>query len=127
MQVSLRRLIARTYFENIDNLQFNESVAALLVWTSMPVSTSIGRDLAPVAFNTDRELLLGLRDARHTFCGGAGIHIRLRRSRRRWKTPRRGCARPDKPNADLFRPARASQFVQHGPRTRWATTTCSTS
>ena len=54
VQVNLRRLIARTHFENIDNLEFNESVAALLVWTSMPVSTSIGRNLDPVRFNTDR-------------------------------------------------------------------------
>jgi hypothetical protein len=111
VQASLRRLIAQTYFENIDNLQFNESVAALLVWTSMPVSTSVGRDVAPVKFNTDRDFFwdYATRDTRFavardphtakalaTALGDAEARVRA----------------AGKPNADLFRPARVSQFVQ---------------
>ncbi len=111
VQVNLRRLIARTHFENIDNLEFNESVAALLVWTSLPVSTSIGRNLDPVRFNTDRGFFWDYADrdmrfavARDPHTGtalGAALadaHARLRAA--------------GKPNADLFRPARAGQFVQ---------------
>ena len=111
VQVNLRRLIARTHFENIDNLEFNESVAALLVWASMPVSTSIGRNLDPVRFNTDRGVFWDYADrdmrfavARDPHTGtalGAALadaHARLRAA--------------GKPNADLFRPARAGQVVQ---------------
>lgn len=111
VQVSLRRLLARTHFESIDNLEFNESVAALLVWTSMPVSTSIGRNLSPVRFNTDRgvfwdyvdrEMRFAVARDPHTATAlGAALadaHARLRTA--------------GKSNADLFRPARAGQFVQ---------------
>ena len=111
VQVSLRRLLARTHFESIDNLEFNESAAALLVWTCMPVSTSIGRNLTPVRFNTDRGVFWDYADremrfavARDPHTGtalGAALadaHARLRAA--------------GKSNADLFRPARASQFVQ---------------
>ena len=111
VQVSLRRLIARTYFENVDNLQFNESVAALLVWTSMPVSTAVGRDLTPVTFNTDRDFFwdYATRDVRfavardsHT---AAGLAAKLSDAEARLRAA-------GKPNADLFRPVRANQFVQ---------------
>ena len=111
VQVNLRRLIARTHFENIDNLEFNESVAALLVWTSMPVSTSIGRNLDPVRFNTDRGFFWDYADRDMRFAVARDFHtgtalgaaladayIRLRAA--------------GKPNAELFRPARAGQFVQ---------------
>jgi hypothetical protein len=111
VQASLRRLIARTYFENVDNLAFNESVAALLVWTSMPVSTSVGRDVAPVTFNTDRDFFwdYATRDVRlaiakdsHT---AAALAAALGAAEARLRTA-------GKSNADLFRPQRADQFVQ---------------
>jgi hypothetical protein len=111
VQVSLRRLIARTYFENIDNLQFNESVAALLVWTSMPVSTSVGRDLAPVTFNTDREFFwdYATRDTRFAVARDSHTAAALAAALEDAEARLRAAG---KPNADLFRPARASQFVQ---------------
>jgi len=111
VQVSLRRLIARTYFENIDNLQFNESVSALLVWTSMPVSTSVGRDLAPVTFNTDREFFwdYAARDTRFAVARDSHTAAALAVALEDAETRLRAAG---KPNADLFRPARVSQFVQ---------------
>jgi hypothetical protein len=111
VQVSLRRLIARTYFENIDNLQFNESVAALLVWTSMPVSTSVGRDLAPVTFNTDREFFwdYATRDTRFAVARDSHTAAALAAALEDAEAHLRAAG---KPNADLFRPARAGQFVQ---------------
>lgn len=55
VQAALRRLLSRTYFEDLDHLQFQEPVAALLVWSSMPVSTSIDARRAPLRFNTDED------------------------------------------------------------------------
>jgi hypothetical protein len=111
VQVNLRRLIARTHFENIDNLEFNESVAALLVWTSMPVSTSIGRNLDPVRFNTDRGFFWDYADREMRFAvardphTGTALGAVLADAYARLRAA-------GKPNADLFRPARAGQFVQ---------------
>jgi hypothetical protein len=55
VQASTRRLLARTYFDDLDHLQFQASAAALLVWASMPVSTSIDSRRTPLRFNTDRD------------------------------------------------------------------------
>ena len=111
VQVNLRRLIARTHFENIDNLEFNESVAALLVWTSMPVSTSIARNLVPVRFNTDRGVFWDYADRDMRFAvardphTGTALGAALADAQSRLRAA-------GKPNADLFRPARAGQIVQ---------------
>ena len=111
VQVNLRRLIARTHFENIDNLEFNESVAALLVWSSMPVSTSIGRNLDPVRFNTDRGFFWDYVDRDMRFAvardphTGTALGAALADAYARLRAA-------GEPNADLFRPARAGQFVQ---------------
>jgi hypothetical protein len=111
VQASLRRLVARTHFENIDNLQAQDNVAALLVWTSMPVSTSVGRDLRPVRFNTDSDFFwdYATRDVRvavaqdpHT---ATALGAALADAQARLETAGRT-------NADQFRPARAGQFVQ---------------
>jgi hypothetical protein len=111
VQVNLRRLIARTHFENIDNLEFNESVAALLVWTSMPVSTSIARNLVPVRFNTDRGVFWDYADRDMRFAvardphTGTALGAALADAQSRLRAA-------GQPNADLFRPARAGQLVQ---------------
>ncbi|HSL20610.1 MAG TPA: hypothetical protein VK886_03680 [Vicinamibacterales bacterium] len=56
VQAALRRLLARTYFEDVGRFQVTEPVAALLVWSSMPVSTSVDAHALPVRFNTDTDL-----------------------------------------------------------------------
>ena len=111
VQVHLRRLIARTHFEDIDNLEFNESVAALLVWTSMPVSTSIGRNLVPVRFNTDRGFFWDYADHDMRFAVARDPHTATALGAALADAQARLRA-AGKPNADLFRPARAAQFVQ---------------
>jgi hypothetical protein len=111
VQASLKRLLARTHFENVDNLEFHENVAALLLWTSIPVSTSIAADDRHVQFNTDRDFFwdYATRETRFavaedahtgTALGGvlADAEARLRAAGRS--------------NADLFRPSRAGQFVE---------------
>jgi len=111
VQASLRRLLARTHFENLDNLQFHENVAALLVWASMPVSTAIAADRRRVRFNTDRdvfwdyaarELRVAVTEDSHT---SASLSKALGDAEARLRAAGRS-------NADLFRPARAGQFVQ---------------
>jgi hypothetical protein len=56
VQSSLKRLLSEAYFEDLDHLQFQEPAAALLVWSSMPISTSIDAQGAALRFNTDRDV-----------------------------------------------------------------------
>jgi hypothetical protein len=56
IQSSLRRGLSESYFEDLDHLQFQEPAAALLVWSSLPISTSIEVENGKVRFNTDREV-----------------------------------------------------------------------
>ena len=111
VQASLKRLLARTHFENVDNLEFHENVAALLLWTSIPVSTSIAADDRHVQFNTDRDFFwdYATRETRfavaqdaHT---GAALGGALADAEARLRASGRS-------NADLFRPSRAGQFVE---------------
>jgi hypothetical protein len=111
VQASLRRLITRTHLEDLDHLQFQENVAALLVWASMPVSTTVGRDLSPVHFNTDTDFFwdYATRDIRvavardpHT---AAALAAALADAQARLSAAGRS-------TADLFEPARVGQFVQ---------------
>jgi hypothetical protein len=77
----------------------------------MPVSTSIGRNLTPVRFNTDRAFFWDYADHDMRFAvaqdphTGTALGAALADAYARLRTA-------GKPNADLFRPARASQFVQ---------------
>jgi hypothetical protein len=57
LQAVWKSLLPAFYFQDIGLYEFNESVAALLVWSSMPVSTSIGfNDPTITKFNTDKEV-----------------------------------------------------------------------
>lgn len=55
LQAAWKNLLPTLYFQNINNYQFNESVAALLVWAAMPISTSMGPDIQNLKFNTDKD------------------------------------------------------------------------
>ena len=111
VQASLKRLLARTHFENIDNLQFHENVAALLVWSSMPVSTSIADDGRRVQFNTDRDFFwdYAARDLRVSVAQDSHTAAALAKALGDAEARLRAAGRS---NADLFRPARAGQFVE---------------
>ena len=55
LQAKLRWLIPFCYFQNIDNLQPNPTAASLLVWSSLPVSTSVDfQDGEIRQLNTDK-------------------------------------------------------------------------
>jgi len=111
VQASLKRLLARTHFENIDNLQFHENVAALLVWASMPVSTSIAADGRRMQFNTDRDFFwdYAARDLRVAVAQDAHTAGPLGAALADAEARLRAAGRS---NADLFRPSRAGQFVE---------------
>jgi hypothetical protein len=54
-QAAWRRVLPALYFQNLDNYSPGDSVAALLVWAAMPISTSIGPDVDNLQFNTDQD------------------------------------------------------------------------
>ena len=111
VQASIRRLLARTYFEDPDHLQVVEPVAALLVWASLPISTSLDARATPIRFNTDRDVFwdyVTLEDRRavardsHTV---ATLRKRLADAQLRLREA-------DGRNANQFGPDQAGRFVQ---------------
>jgi len=57
LQSAWKNLLPTLYFTELGMYQFNESVAALLVWSSLPVSTSINfSDPTINQFNTDKDV-----------------------------------------------------------------------
>jgi hypothetical protein len=57
LQGSWENLLPALYFQDLSQYQFNESVAALLVWSSLPVSTSIDfRSPTIKQLNTDKDV-----------------------------------------------------------------------
>lgn len=54
LQASWKHLLPALYFRELSQYAFNESVAALLVWSSLPISTSIDFENSAIKqFNTD--------------------------------------------------------------------------
>ena len=52
-----KNLLPALYLQDLSQYQFNESVAALLVWSSLPVSTSIDFDNSTIKqLNTDKDV-----------------------------------------------------------------------
>ncbi len=57
LQAVWKNLLPALYFQDLSQYQSNESVAALLVWSSLPVSTSINfNDSTIKHFNTDKDV-----------------------------------------------------------------------
>jgi len=57
LQGAWKKLLPALYFQDFTQYQFNESVAALLVWSSLPISTSIDSDGTTIRrFNTDKDV-----------------------------------------------------------------------
>lgn len=112
LQGAWKNLLPALYFQDLGRYQFNESVAALLAWSSLPVSTSIDfEDLTIIKFNTDKDVFwnwpeVDLRRAvardSHTIATLAG---RLSGIQSQLLEAGSG-------NADSFAPAMASRFVE---------------
>jgi hypothetical protein len=63
LQVKLRTLLPFSYFEDVSRLRSNPTVAALLVWAAMPVSTSIDfQDGQIRRFNSDSDVFWDFPD-----------------------------------------------------------------
>jgi hypothetical protein len=57
LQAAWKALLPPLFFTDLGKYQFNESVAALLVWSALPVSTSVTFDDPNIkAFNTDKDV-----------------------------------------------------------------------
>lgn len=107
-----KNLLPALYFQDLSQYQFSESVAALLVWSSLPISTSIDFDNPSIKrFNTDKDVFwdwpdVDLRRAvtldTHTIATLAG---RLSEIRGQILTAGSG-------NADFFAPSMAVRFVE---------------
>ena len=57
LQSAWKNVLPTLYFQDLTQYGFNESVAALLVWSSLPVSTSISFEDPTISqFNTDKDV-----------------------------------------------------------------------
>lgn len=56
LQAAWKNLLPALYFQDLSQYQFNETVAALLVWSSLPVSTSIDFNDPTITRNTDKDV-----------------------------------------------------------------------
>jgi hypothetical protein len=62
LQRAWKDLLPTLYFQQADEYAYNEAIAALLVWSSMPVSTSISSASGVLHFNTDRDVYWNFPD-----------------------------------------------------------------
>jgi hypothetical protein len=57
LQAAWKHLLPALYFQDLSQYQFNQTTAALLVWASLPVSTSIEfQDSTITKFNSDKDV-----------------------------------------------------------------------
>jgi len=113
LQSAWKNLLPALYFQDLSQYQFHPDVAALLVWSSIPISTSIDFDeqnLTINKFNTDKDIIwdwadVDLRRAvardSHTVATLAG---RLSQIQSQLREAGNG-------NADDFAPSKAASFV----------------
>jgi hypothetical protein len=112
LQAVWMNLLPALYFQNLTQYQFNESVAALLVWSSQPVSTSIDFDDPTIKhFNTDKDIFWNWPDVNlrracardsHTIATMAGRLSRIQSQ----------LLEAGNNNARFFHPSMAGRFVE---------------
>ena len=56
LQTAWKALLPAMFFQDVSQYQLNESVAAMLVWAAMPVSTSVDFDGSKLTLNTDKDV-----------------------------------------------------------------------
>jgi len=111
LQAAWKSALPALFFQELGQYEFKEAVAALLVWTSLPISTSIAFNDPTVQFNTDQDVMwdfasVDLRRAvardSHSVAALAGklhsIQAQL--------------SEAGNSNADFFDPSRAGQFIE---------------
>jgi hypothetical protein len=65
LQAAWKKVLPALYFQDLGQYQFNETAAALLVWSSLPISTSIDFDNQAMTinkFNTDKDVFWNFPD-----------------------------------------------------------------
>ena len=113
LQTPWKNLLPALYLQDLSKYQLHEDVAALLVWSSIPVSTSIDfdkQDLTINRFNTDKDIFWDWPDVdlRRAICRDphtvATLAGRLAQIQSQLREAGSG-------NADDFAPAKAGSFV----------------
>src|SRR5262249_18621504 len=64
LQVKLRHIIPFFYLQDVDHLFQNSSAAALLVWSALPISTSVEIRNGQLIFNTDKDAFWNFPDVK---------------------------------------------------------------
>ncbi|MGE5813541.1 MAG: hypothetical protein ACM36C_03565, partial [Acidobacteriota bacterium] len=111
IQATIKRLLARTYFEDLDHLQVVEPVAALLVWASLPISTSLDIQASTIRFNADRDVFWNYvaPEDRRAVAGDPHTVRALQARLAEIQARLRDAGRKD---AERFEPRDAGRFIQ---------------
>jgi hypothetical protein len=110
MQRIWKDILPSLYFQDLSQYQLNEPTAALLVWSSMPVSTSIDfNDPTIMKFDTNKEVYWDWPDVNLRRAVALDSHASLagRLSGIQTKLQEAG-----NPNADDFSPAMANKLIE---------------
>ena len=112
LQAAWKSILPTLFFQDLNKYQFNESIAALLVWSSLPISTDINfSDNTIQRFNTDKSIFwdwrdVDLRDAiardSHTIANLAAKLVAIQAE----------LQEAGNSNANFFAPSMASRFVE---------------
>jgi hypothetical protein len=110
LQKRLRQLLPFCFFQDVSKLRANPSVAALLVWAAMPVSTSIEVHDGQATLDTGRDVFWDFvdRDLRHTMAVAPDTATNLALALQLAQTRLREAG--DDHDASFFAPQQAATF-----------------
>jgi hypothetical protein len=113
LQKKWRKLLPSLFFQDLNQYQPTPRVAALLVWSSMPISTSIDRvDDVALKLDTDNDVIWNWPDPdlRRDIAGLESTKINLKARLEEIEKQLREAGRAG--DADFFDPAGADRFVR---------------
>jgi hypothetical protein len=110
LQKKLRQLLPLSYLQDINRLRSNPSVAALLVWAALPVSTSIDLRDGTATLNTDNDVFWDFSDSnlRHAMAMSPSTETNLIPALQNAQTRLREAG--DDHDASFFIPQQAATF-----------------
>jgi hypothetical protein len=111
LQFAFQKQLPALYFQDVTQYVLNETVAALLVWASLPVSTSIDFTGATLTLNTDHDVFWDwpVVDNRRAVARDSHTVARLAGRLSSIQTELREAGRS---NADDFDPSKANRFIE---------------
>jgi hypothetical protein len=123
LQASWKSLLPALFFQDLSQYQFNESIAALLVWSSIPISTSIDFDEDESTinrFNTDNDVYWNFPDAALREAIARDSHTVAALSGQ-LATIQQQLVEAGNSNAQFFAPSMAGRFIELALNTTGAT------